>query len=30
MWGGAVVAYQAHNLMVVGSSPTPATNCNLL
>lgn len=26
MWGRAVVAYQAHNLMVVGSSPTPATN----
>lgn len=23
MWGRAEVAYQAHNLVVVGSNPTP-------
>lgn len=30
MWGRAEVAYQAHNLMVVGSNPTPATNMNIV
>ena len=29
MWGGAAVAYKAHNLGVEGSNPSPATKGNL-